>query len=517
MILTDCMTNNDMKRNAIKKSQNNQNLKKNQKLPLPSALYGVDSIDLTRHRIGGKLLTQAESLAIGKAQRKRTPRSRLAKLATRPAGVDALTLYHWSNQGRLDYLLTVRAKRMSVSPFTFFRGMPALMLFDQVWETAAYGNSGLYQQICGDCHLSNFGGFASPERNLLFGLNDFDETLLAPFEWDLKRLVSSIMIAATTPTIERAAHGEAVGLQAIERLLNSYRSRLAQHQALSPMQVWYEKVDASQLLATTESVSVRTKRKAELEKAKSNNTAKLLPKLTTQDARTGLRQFKDEPPIQQHPKRGQPFSQGVSQFFAEYRDSLKFDRQVLFDRYQLSDVALKVVGVGSVGNTAAVAIFEDADHEPLMLQMKQAKPSVLAPLIPKSMHLSNQGARVMRGQQLMQAASDIFLGYGSLAKPVKQDFYVRQLRDMKYSADIEAMDSIHFFEYVESCGLALAHAHAKAGNADAILSYLGGGLPIVRALQSYALAAAARNLQDFQQFNQAIVEGLIEVADASVL
>lgn len=206
MTLTDRMTNNDMKRNAIKQSQNNQNLKKNQKLPLPSALYGADSIDLTRHRIGGKLLTQAESLAIGKAQRKRTPRSRLAKLATRPAGVDALTLYHWSNQGRLAYLLPVRAKRMSVSPFTFFRGMPALMLFDQVWETAAYGNSGLYQQICGDCHLSNFGGFASPERNLLFGLNDFDETLLAPFEWDLKRLVSSIMIAATTPTIERAAH-----------------------------------------------------------------------------------------------------------------------------------------------------------------------------------------------------------------------------------------------------------------------------------------------------------------------
>lgn len=167
---------------------------------------------------------------------------------------------------------------------------------------------------------------------------------------------------------------------------------------------------------------------------------------------------------------------------------------MLFDRYQLSDVALKVVGVGSVGNTAAVALFEDADHEPLMLQMKQAK-SVLAPLIPKSMQLSNQGACDAR--PTANASRERYFLLRSLIKPIKQNFYVRQLRDMKYSADIDAMDSIHFFEYVESCGLSLAHAHAKASNADAILSYLGGGLPIVRALQSYALAAAARNLQDF--------------------
>lgn len=488
-----------------------------QALPLPNALYTAQSIDLTRHRQHGKLLTQADSLALGKAQRKVTPRKQLAQLAKRPEGVDALNLYHWSNQGRLDFLLPVRAKRMSVSPFTFFRGMPALMLYDQAWESAQHGNSGLYQQVCGDCHLSNFGGFASPERNLLFGLNDFDETLLAPFEWDLKRLVTSIMVAATTPTLERAAYGDSVGLQAIQVLLDSYRSGLTQHQALAPIQVWYEKVDATQLLAATNDQTLRAERQAEIDKAKNNTTAKLLPKMTDQDARTRLRHFKDEPPIQQHPKRGQPFSQGLSQFFAHYRDSLKFDRQVLFDRYQLSDVSLKVVGVGSVGNTAAVALFEDADHEPLILQMKQAKPSILAPLLPRDSQLASQGERVVRGQQLMQAASDIFLGFASLSKPVAQDFYVRQLRDMKYSADIDAMDRTHFYAYVASCGLALAHAHAKAGNADAVLSYMGGGTAIVSALQAYAVAAAARNLQDYQQFNQAIAEGLIEVADASVL
>ncbi|MFB2537689.1 MULTISPECIES: DUF2252 domain-containing protein [unclassified Acinetobacter] len=478
-----------------------------QELPLPQQLWQEHSIDMTRHRINGRLLNQSEGMQIGKAQRQHTPRRALANISQRPKNIDALSIYHWSNQGRLAHLLPVRAKRMSVSPFTYFRGMPSLMLFDQAWEGH---HSGLFQQICGDCHLTNFGGFASPERNMLFGINDFDESIVAPFEWDIKRLASSIMVASPLLGL-----GEKVGLKAIEILLDTYRAGLLHHQKLSPLEVWYDKVDATKILAHTDDKKLRATRKRELDKARFNTSDKVLPKLTKTDPVTGFRQFKDEPPLQLHPENGQPFYQDVELFFEQYRNSLKFDRQVLFDRYALRDVALRVVGVGSVGTPAAVALFKDADHEPLILQMKAAYPSVLSPLI-KTEH-SHQGERVIRGQQLMQAASDIFLGFSQLTKPQTQDFYVRQLRDMKFSADLSTMDTEHFYEYIESCGLALAHAHAKAGNADIVLGYLGQGTSIVNIMQDYATQTAERNLQDYTQFMNEINTGKITVAGDEVL
>lgn len=476
------------------------------RIPLPKTLWNNHSIDLTRHRIQGKLLNQKQGLLLGKAQRQHSPRKLLASINQRPKGIDALTIYHWSNQGRIATLLPVRAKRMSVSPFTYFRGMPALMLFDQAWENQ---HSGLFQQICGDCHLNNFGAFASPERNLLFGINDFDESIVAPFEWDLKRLVSSIMIAA--PTIGLT---ELHGLKAIEFLIQSYRAGLDLHRGLSPLQVWYEKVDAFQVLANSKNAKARQLRQQQLHKARSNNTYKILPKMTEPNPETGLRRFIDEPPLQQHPHGELPFAHDVVEFFQHYRHSLKFDRQILFDRYELIDVALKVVGVGSVGTPAAVALFKDADHEPLILQMKAAYPSILSPLLKHNER--HQGERVVHGQQLMQAASDIFLGYSQLKTPQQQDFYVRQLRDMKYSVDLNQMNSDDFYDYISSCGTALAHAHAKAGNADMIMGYLGKSQRIIQILQDYAVQIAERNQHDYLQFMNEIHTGKIDVSALEV-
>ena len=476
---------------------------KKQQIELPEKLWKEQSIDLTRHSYRGKLLTKSEGFKLGKTQRKKIPREQLSQLSERPKDTTALMIYDWSNQGRLEQLKPIRAKRMSVSPFTFYRGMPSLMLFDQAWEQH---HSGLFQQICGDCHLSNFGGFASPERNLLFGINDFDETLVAPFEWDLKRLATSFVIAA-----QDVGLGNRVGLKAIKTMLNSYRQQLLENMELSPLQVWYEKVDASTLLENTECRKLRKKRARHLDSAQKRNAHSVLPKLTQQDKETGFRHFIDDEPLLWHPKSNEPFSKNVDEFFRQYRDSLKYDRQVLFDRYQRTDVAFKVVGVGSVGTRSAIALFQDADREPLILQMKEASPSILSPLFPEK--VKHEGERVVHGQQLMQAASDIFLGYSTLG----QHFHVRQLRDMKISVDLTDMDDEYFHEYAESCGLALAHAHAKAGNADVLMGYLGEGNTMVEVLQEYATQSMERNLNDYQHFMNEIADGRIQIAGDEAL
>lgn len=480
----------------------------------PKKNFLKHTVSMTRHRLQNKLLNQTESYALGKSMRKLTPHKHLAQVCPRPPTVTAMQVYEWSNLKRLRFLLPVRAKRMSVSALNYYRGMPSLMLYDQAWQADKFGSSGLMQQICGDCHLSNFGGFASPERNLLFGLNDFDETIVAPFEWDIKRFVTSIMVAV--PTIGLT---QTVGLTAITKFLTSYCEGLEHHRSLSPLQVWYEKIDASKLINNTEDSLLKAQWQQTFAKAQNNVASKVLPKLTTYNVKTGRRYFKDEPPLQQHPKKSQPFGSGVATFFDSYRASLKFDRQVLFDRYALSDVAFKVVGVGSVGLVSAVALFEDADHEPLILQMKQAQPSILAPLLSAKTSTSHvsEGERVVHGQQLMQAASDIFLGFSQLRQPVPRDFYVRQLRDMKYTADLATMDANRLYDYVEHCGMALAHAHAKAGNADMVMGYLGKASEIIGVFQQYALSASEQNQLDYEVFMTQIDAGKIKVADDNVL
>lgn len=479
-------------------------------LPTLKQFFTHPPVDLTRHRAQEHLLTQQQSIALGQAYAQQQPLSVAANLPARPTGVDAMTLYHWSNQGRLEDLKPVRAKRMSVSAFAFFRGMPSAMLFDQAWQP----HSGLLQTICGDCHLSNFGGFASPERQLIFGITDFDESIVAPFEWDLKRFLTSILIAARQLNLSSK-----VQISTLKSVLQMYRDTLEACRALSPLQLWYHQLDSDDILALTSDRRVYQQREEEFKTVKKNNIKKLLTKLTDLNDITGHRQFKQQPPLQRHPTAQQPFATAaqINQFFAQYRVSLKFDRQVLLDRYQWSDVALRVVGVGSVGTVCAVALLEDVDREPVILQMKEARPSVLAPLLSNTP--VHEGERIVHGQQLLQSASDIFLGFSQLEQAglSPQYYYVRQLRDMKYSVDLEEMDETGFMAYLQICARALAYANAKSGNADLLASYLDACGDYASALIHYAQVAAARNEDDYQLFLQHIASGEIAVAGDDVL
>jgi uncharacterized protein (DUF2252 family) len=462
-------------------------------------------IDLTGHTLGNRLMHRERAMRLGKDQRRVIPRGSLGQLADRPADFDLLKVIAQADEGRLSHLIAVRARRMSVSPFAFFRGMPLLMTQDLAREP----HSGLLMQICGDCHLLNFGGFASPERNLLFGINDFDETALGPFEWDIKRLITSVVIAAVDVGL-----GEQAGLEAVRELLSHYRSHLRHMMTLSPLQVWYESIDADDLLASTENNRIRKKRAKHLSGAYRRTTQSVLPKLTLQDELTGLRQFVDEPPLIWHPAQDEPFGRNVRGFFRRYRETLKSDRRILFDRYQLTDVALKVVGVGSVGTRCAVALFEDGDHQPLILQMKEARASVLAHVLP--LRYRHEGQRVIQGQQLMQAASDIFLGFATSGVD-KKYYYVRQLRDMKISANLDDMDAIYLLEYARSCGMALAHAHGKAGHPDVLTGYLGSNERFSALMVEYARQSAARNAQDYAVFMRAVDAGIIPLASEAVV
>lgn len=477
---------------------------------LPTQIGQGSGINITRHRINGRLMTSGDAYDLGIAHGQNHPLSALQQLNQRPIGVDALGLYHWSNVGRLDYLLPVRAKRMSASAFNYFRGMPALMLYDQARESQ---HSGLWQQICGDCHLNNFGGFASPERQLLFGLTDFDETLIAPFEWDLKRLSTSIIIAARqrqmTGTVQSAL---------VRMLLELYQLTIENCRKLSPLEQWYQQWDADDLLENTANPAVYQTRKDAIQKVKKTAIGKYLAKISDMNDK-GQRQFLEQPPLQQHPTASMPFAnpKAIEQFFADYRQSLKFDRQVLFDRYDCHDVALRVVGVGSVGTVSAIALFEDADREPLILQMKEARPSILASLLIHN-ESTHQGERVIHGQQMLQSASDIFLGFATLEHAnMQRDFYVRQLRDMKYSIDLDELDDAHVEAHIQSCATALAYAHAKSGHADVISGYLNADHDWQAALIDYAQAAADRNAEDYAQFLAAIADGQIAVAGDDAL
>ncbi len=462
-------------------------------------------LDMTAHSPMGRLLDREANLALGRAQRKQVSRQVLTEISPRPRNFNLLSVYRASNIGRLPALMPVRARRMSISPFTFFRGLPLAMAMDLGREP----HSGLFLQICGDCHLLNFGGFASPERHLLFGINDFDETIVGPFEWDLKRLATSFVIAAREISLSA---NEAQ--QAVRIVMESYRDYLQQMTNFSPLEVWYQSVDAKDVLAATESRKTRKIRATKMTEARHNTSKAVVPKWTEVNG-DGKRKFIDEPPLIFHPKEGDPFAAGVRPFFERYRESLPEDRQTLFDRYRLTDIAIKVVGVGSVGTRCAVAMFESADSEkngtePLILQMKEARRSVLADFVP--VHYANQGARVVHGQHMMQAASDIFLGWASSGR-VKTNYYVRQLRDMKMSIDIEEMDGTYLMEYAKSCGMALAHAHGKAGNPAVITGYLGKSDRFIETMQHYAVAYADRNEADYAVFMKAVAAGKIKRSD----
>jgi uncharacterized protein (DUF2252 family) len=430
----------------------------------------------------------------GKALRVKLPRTAQAAWKPRSKSQDIVKLLEESDADRIAGLIPVKYQRMAVSPFTFFRGAAII----QARDLAHAPVSGVTVQACGDCHLANFGGFASPERVLVFDINDFDETFPGPWEWDMKRLGASLVLAARDRGFSKT-----VANQAARAAAASYRERMAEFAEMKVLDAWYATVNAEQIkeyFRNDKDMSARLAKKQK--QARSQNSEAVIPKLT--EVVDGRRKIKDSPPVIYHfDEYAQNLEKGHGRFIAEYVQSLQPDRQKLFQRYQLHDSAIKVVGVGSVGTRCYLALLLADDGDPLFLQVKEARRSVLEMPNGRSRY-AHQGVRVVQGQRLMQGASDIFLGW---ARTKHHDYYFRQFRDMKVSAEIETFRPATLIGYATLCGWALARAHAKAGDAATIAGYLGATDQFDGALAQYAEAYADQAERDYGTFRAAIRSG----------
>jgi uncharacterized protein (DUF2252 family) len=438
---------------------------------------------------------RSERLAAGKALRERVTRESHAAWKAPRQGRDPIAILEASNRGRLQELVPIRYGRMVRTPFTFLRGSAALMAHD----LATLPSTGIRVQACGDCHLLNFGAFATPERNLVFDLNDFDETLPAPWEWDLKRLVVSFQIAARDNRLSDAS-----GQRAVMACVRAYREHLRECSKMRPLEVWYQRLDAETLIEAAPDAKGRKFRQQIADRARERVIENLFPKITTQV--DGRHRIVDQPPILFH--MAEPdFEERVREAAADYRDSLPDERRVLLARYRLEDIALKVVGIGSVGTRCFIGLLFSEDGHPLILQFKEAVRSVLEPYAGKSAY-ANQGQRVVVGQRLMQSSSDIFLGWVRGRRG--HDFYVRQLRDMKMSLPVEGFSAVPLKRYAQVCGWTLARAHAKSGDAATISGYLGKSDTFDHALGTFALAYADQTQKDHATLAKAIRSGRVK-------
>jgi uncharacterized protein (DUF2252 family) len=442
------------------------------------------------------LPTVAERKAIGHARRARCPRSALAQLEPPSPRRSLLTILRKDSAGRLPNLIPIRYGRMLPSPFAFLRGAVAVMMED----IGRLPRTDIDTQLCGDCHIRNFGGFASPEQALLFGINDFDQTLPGPFEWDVKRLAASVVVAARDQGISDKNCVEAATAAA-----RTYRERMAEFARMHAMDTWYFRIEAQALVDMANNMKTRRKRQALIEKAARHSSEQTFRKLA--NAVDGAPQIRDQPPLIYHLKDVQHFENEVRAFLGHYLKTLPEERRALLNWFTLFDVAAKVTGVGSVGTRCAIALLMTGADDPLFLQLKEARPSVLEPFAGKARQ-KNQGLRVVIGQHLMQAASDPFLGW--FREPdLKTDFYVRQYNDVTFSLDSDAFSAQDFVDYAQICSWELARAHARAGDAAMISGYLGKGDAFDKAIAKFAVAYADRTESDHRLFVNAVKSGKI--------
>jgi len=440
-----------------------------------------------------KLRTTAaqRNAALGKGLRAKVPRA--AHGAWFPASdrVDPLTLINRTAAGRLAYLLPVRYERMGENAFTFFRGTAVVMAAD----LAATPATGLLVQTAGDAHCLNFGGFATPERNVIFDLNDFDETLPGPWEWDIKRLATSIALAGRNAGI-RARDTDTATLAT----LGAYRARMAALAAMPALDVWYSRLDAAKILDAAAEPDVRRRHDRIIEHAATEPIRSLVDKLT--EVVDDTWRFREDPPRLFHSAETDRAGFDIEAILKAYTASLPAEIAHLYTRYHLVDHAIKVVGVGSVGTRCGIALLAADDHDPLLLQVKEAVPSVLAAHLPPSLY-PNNGERVVRGQRLIQHASDLFLGWASSGE---RNFYIRQFKDFKASANLDDVDAAGLRAYGQVCSYALAAGHARSGNAAAIAGYLGKSDIFDRALVTFANTYADQAERDFAAFGAALAE-----------
>lgn len=443
--------------------------------------------------------TPEQRNAAGKALRETVPRSSHASWALHTKRGEAISILQAADKDRVPELVPIRYGRMLQSPFTFYRGSAAIMAKD----LASTPDTGIHVQACGDAHLMNFGGFATPERRLVFDINDLDETLPAPWEWDVKRLTASFVLAARSNDLSDDA-----GREAAMACAKSYRKHMRDYAGMDVLDVWYSRIDADDVLGMLPDDKRDLVRKRIAKATEASSSELIFPKLVDQSA--GQSRIKDEPPLLFHwaGEGSDHHMEVISEALVLYRESLAEDRRVLFDRYQLADGAMKVVGIGSVGTFCMVLLFTSISGDPLFLQVKQANASVLEPHAGPSEY-KHHGQRVVMGQRLMQPASDIFLGW--VTGRAGRQFYVRQLRDVKLSPLVETFDAEMLEIYAELCGWALARAHAKAGDPWSISGYLGNGGKFDEAMGSFALAYADQAERDHAALKAAVRAGKIEV------
>jgi uncharacterized protein (DUF2252 family) len=457
-----------------------------------------------------KYHTRTERATRGKAARESLPRSRHGAWAPATNRPDPLGILEAQEQARVPELVPIRHGRMAASAFAFFRGAAAVMASDLASEP----RTGLDVQLCGDAHLVNFGGFGAPDRDLVFDVNDFDETHPGPFEWDLKRLVASFEVAGRDRGLDSRQRQESVVWAS-----RSYRETIHEFAGLPWLDIWYSRLDLAGIErrwgAEAGSRAIRNLQKLAT-KAETKNHLKAFNKLTHEV--DGEVRFVSDPPLLV--PASEVFSdldatrlqEAIAESLRRYRHTLSEDRRHLFDRYRFVDLARKVVGVGSVGTRCWVALLIGQDAgDPLFLQVKEAEASVLEPYLGRSEY-GNHGQRVVEGQRLMQAASDIMLGWDQVkgVDDVLRDFYMRQLWDWKVSASVETMTPEILRVYAQICGWTLARAHARSGDAAAIGAYLGTGDTFDRAMASFATAYADQNDLDHRALVDAIKNGRIE-------
>ncbi len=433
-----------------------------------------------------------------KAIRRTVPRSSHSNFEPSSDRPDPVELLVEQCRTRMPDLVPLRFGRMAASPFAFLRGSAVVMSHDLVHTPDA----GIDVELCGDAHLANFGIFASPERRLVFDLNDFDETAPGPFEWDIKRLAASIVVAARANGFDRITARRAV-LDAVAQ----YRDWMERYSTMTHLQVWYARIDLRELLETrVAAAATRRRLEARLDRAESKNHLKALGKLTIEV--DGRRRIVDDPPVIEHVVEDDILIPRLEALLTEYRTTLSADRRSMFDRYRFVDFARKVVGVGSVGTRCWVALLQGPNGGPLFLQIKEANRSVVEQARGVD-QFTHQGQRVVEGQRMLQATSDVLLGWAT-DEPTGNQYYLRQMWDAKGSIDVTTLRPSAFGNYTGFCGWALARAHARIGDSVAIHGYIGASERFGESIADFAEAYADQTERDHARLVDAIDRGLVE-------
>jgi uncharacterized protein (DUF2252 family) len=441
----------------------------------------------------------AEQYAAGKALRDQCPRRSHAPWKPPAGRRDPVEQVLEAEKGRLPDLLPLRHGRMVRSAFTFYRGAALTMAAD----LASTPTTGIRVQCCGDAHLCNFGGFATPERRVIFSINDLDETLPGPWEWDLKRLAASFVIASQDNGLK-----DSIAREAAQTCVQAYRESMAEFSELKTLEVWHRALAADELVAGIKDPEFRARALKRLQKERAKSIAEdIFPKLA--DEKSGMPVIKDQLPTIFHHFEGHPadeLKKAVRDTISGYRATLPTAYQALFDQYELRDAAIKVVGIGSVGTACWVLLFTAGERDPLFLQVKEARVSVLEPYAGASV-FPNNGQRVVDGYRRMQPASDMFLGW---SRAPKRDYFVRQLRDIKISVRVESFGSGEMDLYATWCGRALALAHARSGSSALVAGYMGKNDTFDLAIADFSMAYAAQNEKDHAALAKAVRSGKVK-------